>query len=322
MLRSVGAMRRGGANLASYLLFEQSYCRELIELGYNDTIKRREEVEAFLSGGLSTVPGSYMRTVKFMVPVPEKAAAGTPGLHCRHAGPGGDGQCGDNCTGFCTLVMHACEDQPAPPYLSEGECVLACNGFATDPPYNVGLNYSDGDNRADYPQWTRAWFDLVPQPLVVTPGHANLALWLAMERPRWTCAWVKPNQSSASALNGWNIWEPVLVYGKHPKPVGQDAWVVPINSNQPDVGDHPCPKFLPFWRRLLLAFSEPDALVLDPFLGSGTTLRAANAWRNGSRSSRRSIRAPGLRLTWPPSGRNWRCSSSTRRRVVDFSSRS
>jgi NTE family protein len=77
-LRSVGAMRRGGANLASYLLFERGYCNELIELGYNDTMKRREEVEAFLSGGLSTVPGSYMRTVKFMVPVPEKAAAGKP----------------------------------------------------------------------------------------------------------------------------------------------------------------------------------------------------------------------------------------------------
>jgi NTE family protein len=77
-LRSVGAMRRGGANLASYLLFERGYCNELIELGYNDTLKRREEVEAFLSGGLSTVPGSYMRTVKFMVPVPEKAAAGKP----------------------------------------------------------------------------------------------------------------------------------------------------------------------------------------------------------------------------------------------------
>jgi len=74
MLRSVGAMRHGGANLASYLLFETHYCRELIELGYNDTIKRREEVEAFIAGGLSIVPGSYARTVRFMVPVPATAA--------------------------------------------------------------------------------------------------------------------------------------------------------------------------------------------------------------------------------------------------------
>ena len=71
LLRSVGAMRRGGANLASYLLFEQGYCRELIQLGYHDTLKRREEVEAFLAGGLSIVPGAYARTVKFMVPTSE-----------------------------------------------------------------------------------------------------------------------------------------------------------------------------------------------------------------------------------------------------------
>ena len=37
LLRSVGAMRRGGANLASYLLFERGYCNELIALGYHDT---------------------------------------------------------------------------------------------------------------------------------------------------------------------------------------------------------------------------------------------------------------------------------------------
>src|SRR5689334_21920862 len=66
----------------------------------------------------------------------------------------------------------------------------------TDPPYNVGLNYSDGDNRDDYAEWTRAWFDLCPQPLVVTPGLRNLAMWLSMEKPRWVCAWFKPNQNS------------------------------------------------------------------------------------------------------------------------------
>ena len=68
LLRSVGAMRRGGANLASYLLFERGYCNELIALGYEDTMKRREEVESFLAGGLSLVPGAYSRTIKFMAP--------------------------------------------------------------------------------------------------------------------------------------------------------------------------------------------------------------------------------------------------------------
>jgi NTE family protein len=76
LLRSVGAMRRGGANLASYLLFEKGYCNELIQLGYHDTIKRRDEVEAFLAGGLSTVPGAYLRTVKFLAP--QKATESKP----------------------------------------------------------------------------------------------------------------------------------------------------------------------------------------------------------------------------------------------------
>jgi NTE family protein len=50
LMRSVGAMRRGGANLASYLLFERGYCNELIALGYRDTMDRKDEVAAFLAG--------------------------------------------------------------------------------------------------------------------------------------------------------------------------------------------------------------------------------------------------------------------------------
>ena len=146
----------------------------------------------------------------------------------------------------------------------------------TDPPYNVGLDYCDGDRRPDYELWCAEWFGKCPQPLVLTPGIVNLAMWLRIAAPRWVCAWVKPNQCSASALNGFNAWEPVLVYGKHAKPVGQDYWMVPI-GRQPEADGHPCPKYLPFWTKLVGAFSEPKALILDPFMGSGTTLIAAKA---------------------------------------------
>ena len=48
VLRGLGAMRREGSMLLSYLLFEPGFTRALIELGYRDTHARRGEVEDFL----------------------------------------------------------------------------------------------------------------------------------------------------------------------------------------------------------------------------------------------------------------------------------
>ncbi|HEV7914092.1 MAG TPA: patatin-like phospholipase family protein, partial [Albitalea sp.] len=51
LLRSVGVSGRGddarGAALASYLLFESGYTRELLALGRADTFARRDEVMSF-----------------------------------------------------------------------------------------------------------------------------------------------------------------------------------------------------------------------------------------------------------------------------------
>jgi NTE family protein len=47
ILRPTGALNRSGSNLASYLLFEEPFCRALIELGYQDTVSREAEVREF-----------------------------------------------------------------------------------------------------------------------------------------------------------------------------------------------------------------------------------------------------------------------------------
>lgn len=49
MLRGIGAMNRNGGALTSYLLFEPAYTCALIDLGYKDTMARKDEVKAFLS---------------------------------------------------------------------------------------------------------------------------------------------------------------------------------------------------------------------------------------------------------------------------------
>ena len=50
VLRGVGATRKNGSVLLSYLLFERGYTRSLMELGYRDAMSRRAELTRFLHG--------------------------------------------------------------------------------------------------------------------------------------------------------------------------------------------------------------------------------------------------------------------------------
>lgn len=48
LMRIIGAHRGGGQRLLSYLLFHSTFCRELIDLGYADTVKHRDKLLVFL----------------------------------------------------------------------------------------------------------------------------------------------------------------------------------------------------------------------------------------------------------------------------------
>jgi NTE family protein len=57
ILRPTGALNRSGSNLASYLLFEESFCRALVDLGYQDTAAREPEVREFFDTSESSAHG-------------------------------------------------------------------------------------------------------------------------------------------------------------------------------------------------------------------------------------------------------------------------
>ncbi|MCK5325335.1 MAG: patatin-like phospholipase family protein [Woeseiaceae bacterium] len=50
LLWGIGSRRGGESRLLSYLMFEQAYTRELIELGYHDAMQVREQLENFVKG--------------------------------------------------------------------------------------------------------------------------------------------------------------------------------------------------------------------------------------------------------------------------------
>ena len=78
LMRSIGAMRKGGAALASYLLFDKQYCRALIKMGYEDTIKRREEFAIFFDPAATPLPVE--------IPLPTFSPATTQQLPAAKAG--------------------------------------------------------------------------------------------------------------------------------------------------------------------------------------------------------------------------------------------
>lgn len=48
LLSLIGARQRSGSTLVSYLLSEKKFCRALIDLGYQDGLKRRDEIMRFI----------------------------------------------------------------------------------------------------------------------------------------------------------------------------------------------------------------------------------------------------------------------------------
>jgi len=153
----------------------------------------------------------------------------------------------------------------------------------TDPPYNVGMDYGEGYNDSrdalEYAEWTTLWWEEMPQPMLVTPGAVNLELWLTLVcYPTAIIPWIKPNQSSPSKLGGFNAWEAILLYGKLPRRLGHDAFVMSIGPQSEVQGrngkKHPCPKYLPFWTKFIGNVWAPPYVIFDPFAGSGTTLLA------------------------------------------------
>jgi site-specific DNA-methyltransferase (adenine-specific) len=108
---------------------------------------------------------------------------------------------------------------------------------------------------------------------IVTPGNKNLCLY---PQPDGFGVMFQPQGSGAQRW-GWVDGQPIFYYGVSPTqgipPL--TACSFRVTASDETKNGHPCPKPLSFWKKLLEKGSRSGELVLDPFMGSGTTLVAA-----------------------------------------------
>ena len=91
---------------------------------------------------------------------------------------------------------------------------------------------------------------------------------------KWVICWHKPGAVCYNATGGFNIWEPILIYGNVGRYTEDYFSSTPRNFSTGPEKLHPCPKNFDLWTWIILKIPE-ELTILDPFMGSGTTLVAA-----------------------------------------------
>ena len=140
-----------------------------------------------------------------------------------------------------------------------------------DPPYGVKKAFWDSEFNLD-------WLPLAAEAsevMAITPGTRSLLLMpqeVWPQRYRWTLS-VRIVNALVRGDFGFANWIACLIYSREETSIyaeAQDATEIAIRGMMPE---HPSPK--PYDAMRWILSRMPDGGVLDPFMGSGTTLRAA-----------------------------------------------
>lgn len=174
------------------------------------------------------------------------------------------------------------------------------DGFViTDPPYNAGKNYGEGTNdRQEWRDWVRwlnqrqrAWQRVAPESLFFLSQTAYRRYVRHTRRPvDWSGIWYKPLALAVCAAPFMPHFEHIVYTGgrkkgqrrhangefvRHSDPgFGSDVFIANVEIGTERYG-HPTPKPMALMRDIITRVGTDAAFILDPFCGSGTTLRAA-----------------------------------------------
>jgi hypothetical protein len=122
---------------ASYCTTIQAACTTDLQQ-YSDVPDCMNSCAAFPVGAAGDTTGD---TLGCRATYAKKAAtsAAVAKAQCTHAGPGGDGVCGDNCTGYCDIAMMYCTAaNMAKLYDTPAACMSDCARRQTDMKLDTG----------------------------------------------------------------------------------------------------------------------------------------------------------------------------------------
>lgn len=168
-----------------------------------------------------------------------------------------------------------------------GDCIKVMKTFetksvdivVTDPPYGIGLRYDK------YRDTEANWFKLMSEALPEIIRVSKMAIlpccrivnlkWIyANFPPDWLICWYKGSTGHRSYI-GFNDWEPHLVYGKVTDNLTMHDYFQTVSSPKKGTYNHPCPKPIEWANWILERTTKEGDIVLDPFVGSGTTCLSA-----------------------------------------------
>ena len=164
----------------------------------------------------------------------------------------------------------------------------------TDPPYNIGFGYNeyaDEKTTADYTDMMRTWYQEainigIPK-IVITPGPKNIGIWYSIAEPNDIGVWHKMNANSGAKVFHFRKCEPILFYGEFDNKRNTDFFEYSAvvdnetkyaqHSKKVGSEEHAPAKPTAFIRDIIESYSKPDDVILDYFMGSGTTLIACES---------------------------------------------
>jgi len=146
----------------------------------------------------------------------------------------------------------------------------------TDPPYAMaGMNYKDYNDN-DIQQVNNLICNFLQEAkriakIIIFPSgkYETEKMLFKLFPPKWRICWYKGAQKGLSPI-GFNDWEMIMIYGNKVHVYAHDFIRLKKLDRMGNYG-HPCPKPVEWARWFIKRFSKENDIVLDPFMGSGTT---------------------------------------------------